>query len=390
MARPPNNLLNERVSSNSGEIKALKQSMKPKEPRPSAKIGVWPIRVYKPLVSPNIKSKVILTDSAWQYVEIFLKRNCKEPNAVFYWQQAKNFYEATKLLDTVAKPLTSYYCLLNATKALLEAKSIGYDVYHGVSGGTSIGYKRLKNEYVRLHVRGVLSGLCQYMKEPVRPPAPIAPATRVNYEEFTLKDVFYNLPFLHRAYHSTFKNQAELFIPILNPRIVRDQYLGKCWLEITLEPEHSTPKTLKRMVGYSLDNYYDNQNSYTLRRNKKFDWVAPRNKPDDPSEARLEKYLSNRRKELEYIYSPNDLWYVKRKDLTPASIIQRSPLTLSFAAMHRLSELARYDPYSLKSLLEKDSSWLTIEFIEKSVVQFIDQICCEITGNEFRMTGFRS
>ena len=72
------------------------------------------------------------------------------------------------------------------------------------------------------------------------------------------------------------------------------------------------------------------------------------------------------------------------------SVISRSTLPLTYAAMHRLSELARYEPQSLRAHLEKDASWLLSEFIEKSIVQFIDQISCEITGNEFRMTGFRS
>ena len=67
-----------------------------------------------------------------------------------------------------------------------------------------------------------------------------------------------------------------------------------------------------------------------------------------------------------------------------------SPLVLIYSAMHRLSELARYEPDILKSHLEKDASWLLNEFINKSVVQFIDQISSEITGNQFRITGFRS
>ena len=58
--------------------------------------------------------------------------------------------------------------------------------------------------------------------------------------------------------------------------------------------------------------------------------------------------------------------------------------------MHRLSELARYEPSTLQTHLEKEASWLISEFIEKSLIQFIDEISCEITGREFRTTGFRS
>lgn len=57
--------------------------------------------------------------------------------------------------------------------------------------------------------------------------------------------------------------------------------------------------------------------------------------------------------------------------------------------MHRLSELSRYEPQTLNKHLNKDASWLLTEFITKSMYQFIDQISSEITGNDFRLTGFR-
>ena len=385
MAQSSNKTLSKRIASNKDEISKIKESLKENKPRPSAHFGKWPLRIYRPQISPCLDSKVILTDSTWQYVEIYLKRNCANSDAVFYWQQAKNFYEATKKLDLVSKPLTTYYCLLNVTKALLESKSVNYHFSHGVSGKVSDGHKRIKNELVRFQVRGVLPGLCTYLEEPVIPKS-----EQRKFEEYTLKDILYNLPYIHRAYHSTYSNQAELFIPVLNPRIVYDKLQRKCWLELQLEPEHSNPKMLSRLIGFGIDPFYRNDDSYTLRRNKKFKWVAPRNKPDEASKRRLDNYLKNRRKEMSYIYSANDLWYIKRKDLSSSSVINRSTLPLTYAAMHRLSELARYEPQSLRAHLEKDASWLLSEFIDKSIVQFVDQVSCEITGNEFRMTGFRS
>ena len=58
--------------------------------------------------------------------------------------------------------------------------------------------------------------------------------------------------------------------------------------------------------------------------------------------------------------------------------------------MHKLSELARYEPNILKKYLEKDQNWVISEFINKSLVQFIDNISSEITGDDFRQTGFRT
>ncbi|WP_299143409.1 YaaC family protein [uncultured Vibrio sp.] len=64
--------------------------------------------------------------------------------------------------------------------------------------------------------------------------------------------------------------------------------------------------------------------------------------------------------------------------------------SLTIGAMHRLSELSRYNPQNLHKHLTKDASWLLSEFINKSIYQFIDQISSEITGNDFRVTGFRA
>ena len=84
------------------------------------------------------------------------------------------------------------------------------------------------------------------------------------------------------------------------------------------------------------------------------------------------------------------MWYIKRADnRAQRGIIDKSCLVLTIAAMHKLSELSRYEPQTLDKYLNKEASWLLTEFITKSMYQFIDQISSEITGDDFRLTGFR-
>ena len=379
------------VNKNKVSIKEIKDSLRPAKKREELKISMWPITIYHSIIEPEISSKTILTDSTWEFVEIYLKRKCNgtlgHKNALFYWQQARNFYLATLSLDNVAKPLTTYYCFLNATKALLEIKNIAYNPAHGVAGNSSNGHNNIKNEFVRLKTKGVLSALCNYLEEPVIPIS-----TQEQHEEYSLKDVLYNLAYIHRSYNITYSRQAEIFIPILKPKLVKDKTNKKAWLQFELEPEHSNKITLTSLqaVNYELEVIADNTKNYTIRNKRRFKWDVTRNKPDTDNCLRLNNYIKARRKEFQYIYSSNELWYIKRKDLTSSSIINRDPLVLTYIAMHRLSELARYQPNILKSHLEKDASWLLSEFINKSIVQFIDQITSEITGNQFRITGFRS
>ena len=370
--------INTKIDETNQAVRKIREQLKPPKPREAVKYKNTDITIRKPKIVADLPSKTVLTDSTWQYVEIYL-RSQGQNDALFYWEQARNFYESTKSLTLVSKPLTSYYCFLNATKALLEVKGVGYGLAHGVTGKRIDGHININNEKVKFQPSGVVSGLGVYLGE----------NTPQGGLEVTLKDIFYNLPYIHRAFTLTYKNMAELFIPIIQPRFVYDKLEKKGWLEIQIEPKHSNNRTLTRLEGYSLDPNYDNSTYYTLRRNKKFNWDAPRNNPTQVSLTSLESYYTKRRKELRYIYSPNELWYIKRKDLQNY-IIDKSTLTLTIGAMHRLSELSRYNPQTLSKHLTKDASWLLTEFINKSIYQFIDQISSEITGNDFRMTGFRA
>jgi hypothetical protein len=370
--------INQKISTNKTAISEIKSQLKPKKPREAVKIKGKDIVVRKPKIVADLPSKVVLTDSTWQFVEIYL-RSEKQDDALFYWEQAKNFYEATKSLSLVSKPLTAYYCFLNATKALLEVTNTPYDLSHGVTGKKLDGRFNLVNEIVKFQPAGVVSALGRYLGE----------HTQAGGEEFSLKDVFYNIPYIHRAFTITYGNAPELFVPIIEPRFVFNKAENKGWLEVKLEPEHSNARTLSKLTGFGLDPTYDNTESYTIRRNKKFKWEINNRVPTAQSLTKLTEYHAKMRKELRYIYSPNELWYIKRKDLANC-VIPKSTLTLTIGAMHRLSELSRYNPQNLHKHLNKDASWLLSEFINKSIYQFIDQISSEITGNDFRVTGFRA
>jgi hypothetical protein len=82
------------------------------------------IELQRAIKEPKYGHKTILTDSKWEYISMKLKRQGDGlgKTALFYWHQSEAFYKATLLLPMNSKPLTTYYCFLNATKALLIAK----------------------------------------------------------------------------------------------------------------------------------------------------------------------------------------------------------------------------------------------------------------------------
>ena len=73
--------------------------------------------------------------------------------------------------------------MLNATKALLLAKSIRFGEQHGVSGWQKPGRLYLSNEMVKFKRGGILGALCQHLGE------------ASNDEELSLQHLLYTLPY---------------------------------------------------------------------------------------------------------------------------------------------------------------------------------------------------
>jgi hypothetical protein len=328
-----------------------------------------PLMVHKAVVEPHFNEKTVLVTSTWDYVSLWLRRNHKN-DALFFWEQARHFHHATTDLPKTSSPLTAYYCFLNATKALLLAKGIKFSDYHGVSGKTLEGKAILANEEVVFHGGGILAELAKYLGEPA------------DKESYSLKDVLFNLVYIHRAFDLTFKSTPELFVPIRNPQIVRSKATYESWFCAELEGKYANERVVAKLAPrYERDHGITDR--YLIRARRRFRW-EPRKKA--ASLARFRNYHRRLRCDLYYIHSPQRLWYIKRSGNVPG-IISRSSLTLTFAAMHRLSELSRYAPDCLARHFEGQHNWLLSEFITVAPMQFIDEVSSELTGREFMIPG---
>lgn len=339
-----------------------------------------PIMLHKSIIEPNFNSNTILVNTTWEYIEMWLKRQNKK-EALFYWEQAKNFYKASLDLPKTSSPLTTYYCFLNAVKTLLVAKGENLEnrERHGVTGITINKKASLANEIVTFHSSGILTKLCKYLNEPIQ-----------QRESYTLKNLLYNLPYIHRAYTRTFTSASHLFIPILNPIFVRKDNSTESWFcaKIT-DNRYIRDEIIKNLTGFQQDmGVIDTNNkSIIIRKRKRFTWDE--NKNDETNINELKKYHKKVRQNLYYIKGTSRLWYIKRCDDNLKSLIKKSSLTITFAAMHKLSELSRYSPASLAKHFDSVHNWLLSEFITLGLEQFIDEISSEITGEEFLPPGIR-
>lgn len=323
------------------------------------------IRLHGCLITPDFRTQRVLCSDPWDFVSLWLKKK-HENNALFYWEQARNFYEASKVLPELSSPLTSYYCFLNATKALLTAKHQTFTETHGVGGRSEPGHKSLANELVDFQGGGVLPALCHYLAEPNNAG-----------NNFSLQDLFWQMPFIHRSYCLTYKGATELFIPLINSCFMRRDGSKEAWFQAEIDKRYINSHT-ERVIKPGFELFEDSGHHY-IRRKRRFRWSG---RDIENSIAQFSAYHKQIRRRIIPIYSSENRWYLK-KSVSGHDKLANSQLVLIYAAMHRLSELSRYDPIAFSGHFNVNHNWLLSEFIRMAPSQFVYGIASEITGLEF-------
>lgn len=282
------------------------------------------------------------------------------------------------MLPPVSAPLTTYYCFLNCVKALLIVKKRKFTDRHGVGGDWDPESKRtLSNEIIKIQNSGIVSSLSEYLGE----------SGSVN--EFSLQGALGNIVYIHRAFRHTYPSKRDIFIPIKNlvyRKHPKDNYF---WFTAEITGRYASTQTLKTIPSsFEVDTGYEGK--CVIRSKKRYKWYRHGDSFENKIRAleNFNKLHKKMRRDISYISAPVDLWYLKR-NVSGSEFIDRSSLTITLAAMHRLSELSRYDPQGLSKYLDGNVNWLLSEFIRLSPVQFVDEIASELTGLEMRMPGLR-
>lgn len=328
------------------------------------------VSLHKAIVSPVFGQRSVLTNSPWTFVDLWLKRENKQ-SAIFYWEQARNFYEASKDLPMHSSPLLLYYAFMNAAKALLEAKGIPYSPYHGVSIAPGKQYKRISLATLRIEIKqnGITPAISSYFGE-------VEPQT-----VHSMEDLLYNLPFIHRTYCLTYTSRKEMFLPLKNCEYVRDETNGHVFFRAELSEVDVSSLRNKLPPGVVVDS-----NRSGVRSSAHVVWAkshrASRSEVQD-----LSMLNQKLRANLQYINGTETLWYLKTTG--PRRLHRCSP-TIVLAAMHRLSEICRYRPIELVAFMNGQKNWLLSEFVAMASVQFFDEIASEITGYQFLIPNVRS
>ncbi|MBB2823321.1 UNVERIFIED_ORG: hypothetical protein GGD59_006627 [Rhizobium esperanzae] len=332
-------------------------------------------RPHKSATAPILDSRTVLTESHWQFVELWLTRE-KQTNALLYWRQAREFHAAAKGLSAQASPLPLYYCYLNAAKCLLTSKGIIYDQHHGVREKRRSANIRidLSNEGVKLLSRGVATALSSHFGE------------AEHRTEHTLKDIFLNLPFIHRTYILSYPNETEVFIPLVDCRFMQAPVKRRVYFAADLSKDFKAGIILKRAPPSIIQDPDSLPSSVRSSTSLPCTHAGRPTKQDISNIVLLNRQL---RGDIEYINGSQTLWYLRTQP-SAANIIRRRVPTLILMAMHRLSELSRYKPLELNKHLSSKKNWLIDEFLRMSPSQFIDEMASEITGFQFQIPNVRA
>lgn len=177
------------------------------------------ITPQKSVISPILGSQNVLTNSRWEFVELWLKKE-KLDDSLYYWNQSKEFNNASKDLNIQSSPLLHYYSFMNAAKALLSSKNITFNHYHGVTHHSTGNSTRisLNNEGIKIKQNGILPSLSSYFGE-----------TETN-NTHSLQELFFNLPYIHRTYCLSYTRQTEMFIPLKEVSFVHDSNNNQVYL----------------------------------------------------------------------------------------------------------------------------------------------------------------
>lgn len=351
-------------------------------------------RVVKPhsaRSAPRFGQPVVRCADPWDHVLIELrqKRASQTPsteNTILYWEQARHFYHASRVLPQESSPLTSYYCMLNAAKALLSDKGqLGQQSEHGVTRdpdqpvGLALERIRLRTSASFINKQGILETsrilptLAQFLDRAITYTRPDGKLESKRNVEIPLTEALSQLAYVHRAYTISL-SAAESFIPLDNPRFMKGSREGveTFWFQAQIDPQYLS---LAQSRQGDLSPDWELDGSVLRGPKANAEW--------DESDAcqLLTSYQKGLRKRVMPIRAAKPRWYYRLPPGTPNSDLSQSILALG--AMHLLSELSRYEPIRLHGYLKSKEGWLLFEFLRIAPAQFVYAMASELTGYEY-------
>jgi len=326
------------------------------------------LRLRKSYTGADLSSHTILTDDVFSYVDFYFKTHKRvikdsigkkvDQNHLFYWNQAKNFYNAAKVLNIESAPLPMYYCMLNAMKAYLIYNAKTFDNVkkdfggHGLKEGTNDSEEKvysLSDIYVQHLEWGVFVKFANRLT-----------SSSLNSlwdsgkkGAISVKDLLYYIPFVHGAYVSTYQlpRNRERFIPLSSGYSPTFRYSQKGKIRLVAELD----KGYFKQDAVTVPDYIKNTipNSFEVNPDNGFEIMSK----DEFLKKEIKRKYLEYRKYFSYIRGEKRMWYLNR--LTDKCCVGNlNTMIFEVAITHRFSEIVRYKPEQMDKLLHSKENWL--------------------------------
>src|SRR5262249_44058964 len=149
---------------------------------------------------------------------------------------------------------------------------------------------------IEIKANGVLPALSKYLGE-----------TEAR-NQHTIKDILFNLVYIHRTYSLTYTSQGEIFIPIVAPKFVFEEGTKNVFFSARLSTHNPPSKVAKRLPpSIKLD---PSASDGTLLSTASVA-VSSVKKPKDADLTAIAGLAKALREDLYYINGAQTLWYVK-------------------------------------------------------------------------------
>lgn len=333
-------------------------------------------------INTKLTGRSIIVSNRWEYVRFYLKTNNKK-EALFYWNQAEEFYKASGNLSYISSPLPLYYCFLNAAKALLKLHpEISYGNYHGVSGKSScdnIKKVELLDQKIIIKSNGICPALLRYFDGTEKRGAD-------SQGELGLDMLLANLVFIHRSFAVSQKIPLykEMFIPLDEVCFIRNKKTKYINIRAKIDDKYAKHNSVKSKSIKEVDVYDYNGHTYLKYHRSRVKLNDVRHVSSKTEVIAFHKKI--RKVFVEISAGVNSRWYLK--DTSNDNVIDLLPQVIIFCCMHRLSELSRYEPEYLDAYLTTKHSWVLSEFLSSAPFQFINSIAAEITGEQLGVSRY--
>lgn len=356
------------------------------------------LRLRKTFTKPNLVGHTVLTDDVFTYVDFYFKKHKKllktkdnkeiDQSYYFYWEQARNFYNASKLLPIESSPLTMYYCMLNAAKAYILYSCTTVDavindlISHGLhecKGESIIKPKGLDEIMIAWKEQGVFGRLSKMLDSNFVEKWPYG-----NTHSVSVKKLLQVLVFIHRAYSSTYQTSRrdERFLPLVPGTSPTFYYCNDNKIHLSFDLHK--PYFQSNVTSIPEDVVKRIPERYIVSRDNPFRLISK----DWYYKKEVNNHYEELRKDFAVITSNERLWYLTKTD--DNSFCGINELSATMAVMHRFSEIVRYKPEQMVVLLNGKENWLIHEFLSLALDQFIDKLACEITKEEIMSTRHHS